>query len=849
MMRGIKRGMRRQLCMVLATLMLTTSVPVESLAGVLPDGTENVDAAAVHTETAVDEQQNTDEGAASLIISDNAYEENEEDEQDDPENEEYLPDPMSEEDSLIEETEIEDLSVNGSFSEDEKKSINVYLANAFTRETSWINNREVQSYPENFYFEGDSKNKLLWKGLSAVWKTLEGLDGDVKIENMSALYKVAIMDLLHEQQVLDEELKDYENGFASYSDEKNTGLVESLIHVNDSDAIKKFKEVKDVKDDVEKTGNILFEIGKKLKIIELDGKDIDSLRKLVVDEETLKDIDEKIKDLSDEEEIKKIYKDNIYNAIDGSSFEEEAKKYISSLFEERDIKDAEKFGKRLDKAAKVAKSFLDIMEKINEINNMMNVSDNMVAELKDMRSHAGSMFSQNYEGSSSDKDDEIRALQQAIDDIISVMESEDFEDAVIQEVIGKETAYKLTSQAMNKAIELAWGVMKKDPQLAAVKWGLHNGISLCNQLFKTDDKFDNKTEAYVRANLHRLVYARTLAAEKSFKETQKQEAADLFVNYVYLTSDSYNLMIDNIVNWADELDIYWKWYDKEKKIQNASEFVKKLCARNYIGIAADAIDETENYNKYKVKKRDEIKQMKNHWRFEIFSLYCHAVQNYADQQEARRAAIKQELRNKAASEDQGIADAANGLLQYVESFSALPSPEVKTEQEMVELEKKNDKEQIRYADQNISSNYTLDSDLVTQGDVKFTNGILDLNGHCYIVYGDFYHTGGQIRFHNGQLIILGNYITEKENGLDKNLQMTYTNGKGTLRMVDDNDYMSVAGDFEWWNTRRDYNYQYRDCWTTDLNYKYIDRNMLRKGTIEIGGELYSKKCLETGCWR
>lgn len=111
MMRGIKRGLRRQLCMALATLMLTTSVPVESLAGVLPDSAENVDAAAVHTETAVDEQQNTDEGAASLIISDNAYEENEEDEQDDPENEEYLPDPMSEEDSLIEETEIEDLSV------------------------------------------------------------------------------------------------------------------------------------------------------------------------------------------------------------------------------------------------------------------------------------------------------------------------------------------------------------------------------------------------------------------------------------------------------------------------------------------------------------------------------------------------------------------------------------------------------------------------------------------------------------------------------------------------------------------------------------------------------------------
>ncbi|MDE7430499.1 MAG: fibronectin type III domain-containing protein, partial [Lachnospiraceae bacterium] len=64
--------------------------------------------------------------------------------------------------------------------------------------------------------------------------------------------------------------------------------------------------------------------------------------------------------------------------------------------------------------------------------------------------------------------------------------------------------------------------------------------------------------------------------------------------------------------------------------------------------------------------------------------------------------------------------------------------------------------------------YTLDKDIVIDGDLYFHTGYINLNGHKMQVNGDFIHTGGDVGAGDGELNIEGNYYTKvpKEKKVD-----------------------------------------------------------------------------------
>ena len=105
-------------------------------------------------------------------------------------------------------------------------------------------------------------------------------------------------------------------------------------------------------------------------------------------------------------------------------------------------------------------------------------------------------------------------------------------------------------------------------------------------------------------------------------------------------------------------------------------------------------------------------------------------------------------------------------------------------------------------------------------------GALDLNGHTLTLEeGDILHTDGQIKFNGGKLKVTGNYHVNdfSRMGTDGN---TYTYSEGTLYMVDKKDLMQVAGDFYWKSGMN---------WRDDISETETNYNVLRAGTIQIGG--------------
>ena len=94
---------------------------------------------------------------------------------------------------------------------------------------------------------------------------------------------------------------------------------------------------------------------------------------------------------------------------------------------------------------------------------------------------------------------------------------------------------------------------------------------------------------------------------------------------------------------------------------------------------------------------------------------------------------------------------------------------------------------------------------------------LDLNGYTLTVYGDVYHKRGEILFHNGSLKIDGTYLNATPD-VDSGQKAFYNSSEGYLKMVWDEDYMYVGGDFI-------------------TNTSYRTDSTLSTGTIEIKGDL------------
>lgn len=89
--------------------------------------------------------------------------------------------------------------------------------------------------------------------------------------------------------------------------------------------------------------------------------------------------------------------------------------------------------------------------------------------------------------------------------------------------------------------------------------------------------------------------------------------------------------------------------------------------------------------------------------------------------------------------------------------------------------------------------YTLEQDVVYDGDLILCGGVLDLNGHTLTVKGDFYAEGGTIHVNGGHLIVNGSLKCVYRDWADGEIRLERSNVD--IIMDNDNDRMDVTGDW------------------------------------------------------
>ncbi len=124
-----------------------------------------------------------------------------------------------------------------------------------------------------------------------------------------------------------------------------------------------------------------------------------------------------------------------------------------------------------------------------------------------------------------------------------------------------------------------------------------------------------------------------------------------------------------------------------------------------------------------------------------------------------------------------------------------------------------------YTNRVVKEEWVLTEDYTTHGSLTVEADI-DLNGHTLTVGGDLTHLEGDILIHNGSLIISGDYLATKIS-TDSNGKIIYgnTSNNPVLRMVWENDYVFVGGDFR-------------------VNPYPLNNCALSEGVLEIQGGFY-----------
>ena len=123
-----------------------------------------------------------------------------------------------------------------------------------------------------------------------------------------------------------------------------------------------------------------------------------------------------------------------------------------------------------------------------------------------------------------------------------------------------------------------------------------------------------------------------------------------------------------------------------------------------------------------------------------------------------------------------------------------------------------------YTNRVIDKDWTLTEDVTMFGNLT-VNANVDLNGHTLTINGDVDHNSGEILFHNGSLIIDGDYLNATPN-VDGGQKEYYDMSYGMLKMVWDDDYMLVGGNF-----------------ITNMYHYNSYKNTFSTGIIEIKGNV------------
>lgn len=338
-----------------------------------------------------------------------------------------------------------------------------------------------------------------------------------------------------------------------------------------------------------------------------------------------------------------------------------------------------------------------------KVGELVQINDSMITALEDMYNHVDAAFSSNYKGTSVQKAAEKKIIQEAILEMINILKGDEFQEKLVGEA--DICIREGTSLGYNISISLLWDELGNiNPEFQAVKWGLDNGINLSNLLFNIDNKIKDAAIANVRCKLHRIIQSGVKRSRQGYKSSRSDANAELFVNYVYLLSDSYRVMLDTIHDYAKSTGIIKRFYLEEinaSSLKFAGAFFESL-------VHVPIFNEDEEYKKYERSWLSKVTNAKAIPLNEIYNLYVKGLEQYVEQQKARKTAIKQIYTGISSSEtaDEQAKQTASEALELFETFVTYPSVTAPSESKIAEDEAKSKKHQLTYADQVISSGKT-----------------------------------------------------------------------------------------------------------------------------------------------
>ena len=113
--------------------------------------------------------------------------------------------------------------------------------------------------------------------------------------------------------------------------------------------------------------------------------------------------------------------------------------------------------------------------------------------------------------------------------------------------------------------------------------------------------------------------------------------------------------------------------------------------------------------------------------------------------------------------------------------------------------------------------WKLEEDTTIDGDLVLIDDTLDLNGHKLIITGNLIQYSGIVYVHGGELVVDGDYRSQKEEVVDGNKQ--YVSGSGMLKMVNPYDKVLVKGNY--------------------INQSVVgSEGLLTEGILEVKGDFY-----------
>ena len=360
---------------------------------------------------------------------------------------------------------------------------------------------------------------------------------------------------------------------------------------------------------------------------------------------------------------------------------------------------------------------------------------------------------------SASTDSNVPALRYALEEMASFTNGSLTKEQIISCLIGQTSAKELNQFLTKKLQKLI--VEKAGTYGLTIEAAQAIGKLTCSSLFNTDKSMENYYKLNALFELETLLKSRVLSYAYIFNSSPTASNARKFIAGCTML---YKLFLEGA-------DGYKEFIEANYRDGALNEIWSSVSDADYQRIVT-SMDNLKNAIRYNLE-HDEQEAMADY--YNVLCILSAAV----------------------------VADA--GLQPVTPSISAADSQAYLNQV---------DKESRLHADLIVNSNYTLDTDIETYGDITVSGGTLDLNGHTLLSHGRMDISGGTVDLNGGTLTIKGNLTqsggtmicnkgtlnvegdyriqtaTTGDNG-----KTTYNYSDGHLYMTDEADTINVSGNF------------------------------------------------------